>query len=520
MRERSRSWKAAAAIAVSIAGALVAWAEIGEVRYEQKISRESGNFHGDVQSGDSFGFGIEALGDLDGDGTPDLAVGAPGDNGEKGANEGSFYILFLAADGSVRSSQKFLPGTGSVAVPNSELGIDLANLGDIDGDGVVDLAVGAPLYHENNGPKTGTVWIVFLNPDGTAKDVVRVDEDGSGFDGDLDKEDWFGDGVAGIGDLDGDGVPDLAVGAPGDDDGDGADKGAVWVLFLRRDGRVDRYQKISARAGGFGGGMDPYEGFGAAVASVGDVDGDGVADLSVGVPYDDSGGSGVWTWPGSVWILFMNPDGTVKGENKISKSNNILDSKLQSGDMFGWDVTGIGDLDRDGVPDIAVGAPGDDDGNGDDRGAFYILFLNANGSAKEVRKVSDTAGGFEGQLHSGDRFGASVAVLGDVDGDGVTEMAAGAPKDDDGSGDNSGAVWTLFLEGSPIVCGDADYDGTVTSTDALMALYAAVGSLTCDACVCDVNGSGGVTATDAQAVLAAAVGLPVELACPPCGGSQ
>jgi hypothetical protein len=426
----------------------------------------------------------------------------------------------MAPDGNVRASEKFLPGTGPVAVPDSELGIDIANLGDVDGDGVVDLAIGAPLYREKDRPKSGTVWIAFLNADGTVRNTVRVDDDGSGFDGDLDKQDWFGDGVAGIGDLDGDGVPDLAVGAPGDDDGDGADKGAVWILFLRRDGLVDRYQKISARAGNFGGGLDPYEGFAASVGSIGDVDGAGIADLAVGVPYDDSGGSGIYSWPGSVWILFMNADGTVKDQNKISKSNNVLASKLNSGDMFGWDVTPVGDLDKDGIPDIAVGAPGDDDGDNQERGAFYLLFLNADGSAKTVTKVSDTAGGFEGKLRSGDRFGASVAALGDVDGDGATEIAAGAPQDDDGSGDNSGAIWTLFMEGPPALCGDADSDGVVASTDALIALYAAVGSAFCAPCVCDVNASGAITATDAQSVLAAAVGLPVELVCPACSDSQ
>ena len=518
MGSRAKRRGGVVVVAAVVVFAAAVWAEIGDVLFEQKISRESGNFDGDVLGGDAFGFGVEALGDLDGDGTPDVAVGAPGDNGEEGGNEGSFYVLFLQSDGTVRASEKYLPGTGPLAVPDSELGIDIANLGDLDGDGVVDLAVGAPLFHEKDKPKTGTVWVVFLNADGTVKSTVRVDDVGSGFDGDLDKNDWFGDGVAGIGDLDGDGVMDLAVGAPGDDDGDGADKGAVWILFLRRDGLVDRYQKISARAGDFGGGLDPYEGFAAAVGSIGDVDGDGVGDLAVGVPYDDSGGSGYYSWPGSVWILLMNTDGTVKGQKKISKSNHVLESKLNSEDMFGWDVSPVGDLDGDGVPDIAVGAPGDDDGDKQERGAFYIVYLAADGSAKAVSKVSDTAGSFEGTLHAGDYFGASVAALGDLDGDGTTEIAVGVPQDDDGSGDNSGAIWTLFMEGRPVVCGDADSDGTLGSTDALIALYAAVGSAFCEACVCDVNTSGDVTATDAQAVLAAAVALPVELVCPPCGG--
>jgi hypothetical protein len=72
------------------------------------------------------------------------------------------------------------------------------------------------------------------------------------------------------------------------------------------------------------------------------------------------------------------------------------------------------------------------------------------------------------------------------------------------------------MEGLPALCGDADSSGSVASTDALLALYAAVGSAACADCVCDANDSGAITATDAQAILAAAVGLPVDLVCPNC----
>jgi len=69
-----------------------------------------------------------------------------------------------------------------------------------------------------------------------------------------------------------------------------------------------------------------------------------------------------------------------------------------------------------------------------------------------------------------------------------------------------------------VLCGDADSSGALSSTDALIALNAAVGLAVCETCLCDVNDSGGITASDAQALLAAAVGLPAELVCPACGG--
>jgi hypothetical protein len=505
----------AGALPVAATAVSAARAETGDVVGRQKISDAAGNFDGRIDPGDAFGFCVEALGDLNGDGTPDAVVGMPGDDGLVGADEGSFWVLFLQPNGKVRRYKKFAPGTGPLAVPGARLGSDIARVGDLDEDGVVDLAVSAP-YHGDGNAERGTVWIVFLDKDGTYKDVMPFDGYGSDFYGDLDSGDFFGEGLAGIGDLDGDGVADLAVGAPGDDDvrGRGINQGAVWILFLTHDGLVDAYRKISIDEGGFAGDLHTGDFFGASVASIGDLDGDGIVDLAVGAPYDDDGDGDDL---GAVWILFLNADGTVKDEYKISKQDDHLLVKLDQGDLFGWHVEGIGDVDGDGVPDIAATAPGDDDGSGEDRGAVYILFLNGNGSVKAARKISSTAGGFDGALDAGDRFGSSVAALGDLDGDGAADLAVGAPGDDDGSGADTGAVWNLFLAGPQVLCGDADSDGAVTSTDALAALQAAVGSTFCAPCICDVDDSGGITASDARGLLAVATGLPLELACPACG---
>ena len=94
---------------------------------------------------------------------------------------------------------------------------------------------------------------------------------------------------------------------------------------------------------------------------------------------------------GAVWILFLNADGTVASHQKISDTDGSFTGTLNDGDFFGESLTSAGDLDGNGVADLVVGAPLDDDGslNG---GAIWTLLLNADGTVASHQKTSDTAG--------------------------------------------------------------------------------------------------------------------------------
>jgi len=208
---------------------------------------------------------------------------------------------------------------------------------------------------------------------------------------------------------------------------------------------VDSEQRVSMTGGNFNGTLLDDDRFGSAIAAIGDLEADGVVDLAVGAPGDDSGGRD----RGAVWILFMNSDGTVDTQEKIFAGDGDFNGILEDDDAFGRAVTGIADLNGDAILDIAVGAPGDDDG-GTDRGAVWLLLLKQDGTVLDELKISDTDGNFNGDLKDGDRFGTALAVLGDLDGNGVTELAVGAPGDDEGDVD-SGAVWILFMNGNGTV---------------------------------------------------------------------
>ncbi len=158
---------------------------------------------------------------------------------------------------------------------------------------------------------------------------------------------------------------------------------------------------------------------------------------------------------GAVWILFLNADGSVKADAKISAIEGNFAHTFIRRDFFGTSLANPGDLDEDGVTDLAVGVPGDDNGLSSDQsdvGAAWILYLNRDGTVKDTLKISGVSGGFQGTLRNGNRFGSSMANLGDINQDGVADIAIGAPDDDDG-GTNSdsdlGAVWILFLNKEP-----------------------------------------------------------------------
>jgi len=453
-------------------------------------------------------------------------------------------------DGTVGSTAEISDTSGQLSGPANPGGIlssldgfgtSVAAIGDVDFNGVEDLAVGAPGDDDGAGiNNAGAVYILFMETDGTLVDAAPFTKisDVSGQlsgpanpGGILGDGDAFGTSVAKMGDLDGNVVRDLAVGTPGDDDG-AISAGAVYILFLDFDGTLDNttpFKKISdtsgqlsgpANPGGILSGSPPR--FGTSVASIGDIDGDSVPDLAVGAPFDPAGQFGA---AGAVYILFMDPDETLDDTTpftKISDTSGQLSGPANPGnlmqvfDQFGASVLGIGDFNADNIFDIAVGAPGDDDGGteatgvemeGDDLGAFYILFMDSDGTVDDTtpfQKISDTAGGFSGPanpggiLAAGDIFGSAIGGFSDLDNDGVDDLTVGVPRADDG-GNTRGEVYVLFM--AP----------TTPTTGTLTIVKNTVGGTDGDSFDFDIGFTGGPNAGAPNIVTASGTGTTAAL---------
>ena len=304
----------------------------------------------------------------------------------------------------------------------NQFGSAVANMGDIDGDGIDDLAVGMnQLTPFNGGPLTvGGVYILLMNAGNTFKpNPFRITHNTAGIQ--LPNQTRFGISVANIGDFDGDGINEVAVGTL---------KGKIYILHLKLSGELDSFSEINFNdINTILGNTDLVlnDRFGVSIANLGDIDGDGVVDLAVGAHNDDG--------TGSVHILFM--DKTETGPTlKAAVKLDSTDANLVNGDAFGISVANLGDLDQDGINDLAVGAINDDGPANDanNAGTVHIFYLNRDGSVKP--------GGFEifdDVFIAGDAAGRSIANLGDLNGDGINDIAVGAP------GNEGGAVFTIFM---------------------------------------------------------------------------
>ncbi len=341
--------------------------------------------------------------------------------------------------------------TNGPALGNNDLfGTSVAYLGDFDGGGPSAgvLAVGAT----GNNSFRGAVHLLYLNADGSVQQSIAIDNSTANGPN-LTASNFFGTSVAYLGDLDGDGplAGVLAVGA-GNDDAGGLYSGAVHLLYLNTDGSVQQTITINSNTTN-GPILANIDFFGYSMAYLGDFDGDGpsVGVLAVGAIYVDAGG----TNRGAVYLLYLNADGSVQQSVAIN-SNTDNGPTLIDGAGFGTSVAYLGDLDGVGPSTgvLAVGATGDDTG-GNQRGAVYLLYLNADGSVQQSIAInSNTTNG--PALVDQSKFGRAMTYLGDLDGpDGtVGLLAVKAFSGDNGGTSNRDNVYLLYLHS----------DGTVEET--------------------------------------------------------
>jgi hypothetical protein len=344
---------------------------------------------------DQIGASLATSGDLTGDAIPDVLVGAPGY--PAGLNDNGSVLLFSGATRAVVKRY-----TDPAASGTAQLGRAVAVADDVDGDGRKDIVAGEPHHIATTGFTDQGRVVLFSNVSGS---VVWRFGDSIQPSGSL-----LGSSVARIGDLTGDGIGEILAGAPGDCAGGPGCSGAVYVI----NGRTGELVSVVTDPSD-----EPGEAFGSAVTGIGDINGDGKEDFAVGAPNRDSGAI---TNSGAVFVF--------SGAN-ASLLNAYSDSPPSPRDQLGSSLSASPDLNGDGKKDIIAGAPGHTTGAGLDVGQALAL-SGANGAV--LRRMADPNGA------AGDRFGSSVASIGDIDQDSIPDVLVGEPFHDEPGQIDAGAV--------------------------------------------------------------------------------
>jgi hypothetical protein len=356
--------------------------------------------------GAAFGWSVCTAGDVNQDGFADVIVGAPLD--ETGQVDEGLAYVFMGSSTGIAASAAWIGEQNGVG---AQYGISVSTAGDVNGDGFADVIVGADRF-DNGQNNEGRAFVYMGGFSGLSLIPAWFAESDQA-------QAQFGHSVAGAGDVNGDGYSDVIIGANLYDN-IATDEGRAYIFNGSATGlaNIPSWASSPNQAG---------DHWGESVATAGDFNGDGYADVFVGAPFygnTNPHGGGVFLYAGSATgpplfgaIFAFGFDGQAA--------------------RYGGAVCTAGDVDGDGASDIVVGAINFSNGQANEGKVFvytgHILGLSLNFPAN----AEGTASGIE--------FGASVAMAGDVNGDGYSDVLVGAPGFDNGQTDEGRAF--LYLGG-------------------------------------------------------------------------
>ena len=437
----------------------------------------------------------------------------------------SIFIILILLSGVVRSQNLSFDHLSSILSNDSNFGVEfqvsegfgsrVTPIGDLNQDGVDDIIVSSPTKNSAQ----GAIYVLFLNEEGGVGSYTEISENKGGLNHTFTGFAYFGKDIDTIGDLDNDGVIDIVVGAQ---EHGTQYHGAVFILFLKRDGTVKDFQLIGPNTGGYND-SGYKQRFGVSVCNAGDLNNDGTNDLLVGESLDAQTGlnmgainvlfldtSGIvlshkkivadgsffsggvqearlglyidkigdidnngyedfiiGTNVGQVWVTRMGINQTILSTSLIDATNPILGNRIKANSQFGEGLGTCIDFDHDGIQEFSIGSLGGPSGV---KGEVYICYINSAGELQEVDIVNDTTINGLSIVGDGGYFGANCNYIGDLNNDGYPEFAIGENKNSE-IAHHAGALHFISLK--PKKCfnnecvwpGDANNDGVANGKD-------------------------------------------------------
>ena len=401
-----------------------------------------------IDLNDTSGGSVATAGDVNGDGIGDLVIGA--DSAAPGGINaaGEIYVVFGGQAFGASFDLATLNGSNGFRLDGIDeidaAGFTVAGAGDVNGDGIDDVIVGANQADVDGKSNAGESYVVFGGQSFGASLNLGLLNGSNGFrlDG-IDPVDLAGR-VAKAGDLNGDGIDDLIVGAGSADPGGDLFAGETYVVF---GGQAFGASLDLASLNGSNGfrldGIDAYDNAGSSLSGAGDINGDGIDDLIIGAQGGDPGGD---AYAGESYVVFGGPSfGASLDLATLNGSNGFRLDGIDPDDRAGTSVSGVGDINGDGIDDLIIGAIRADPNANAEAGESYVVFGGqAFGASLDLASLDGTTGFRIDGVDAGDFSGVSVSGAGDVNGDGIDDLIIGAHRADPGGRDGAGESYVVF----------------------------------------------------------------------------
>jgi len=444
------------AIAASLGISQVAQAQFTNPLQLSDINGVNGFVIYGVDTGDRSGASVSSAGDINGDGIDDLLIGAYRASPNGNSDAGSTYVVYGSSTGLPDLLQlSNLNGSNGFSIhgeiTGDRSGISVSPAGDINGDGIDDLLIGAEEASPNGNLYAGSTYVVFGSSKGLDNPLNLSSlngSDGFAIHGE-NAVDYSGRSVSSAGDINGDGVDDLLIGATytDSDDGSAEARGSTYVVFGNSTGLPDPLNLSSLN--GVNGftihGENAFDQSGTSVSSAGDINDDGIDDLLIGATGADPNDN---LAAGNTYVIFGSSTGFANPLNlsSLNGSNGFVIHGENNVDLSGTSVNSAGDINGDGIDDLLIGAIGAGPNDNLRAGNTYVVFGSSTGFANPLNLSSlNGSNGFV--IHGENAFdqsGRSVSAAGDINGDGMDDLLIGAAYADPNNNLAAGSTYVVF----------------------------------------------------------------------------